>query len=63
MVGTTGFQPRVCGRKCLRVFRNRARLFVTLGWVLFMVSIPICLAIGAMAGFDMFYFPARQNAR
>jgi hypothetical protein len=46
----------------LRIFRNRARLLVTLGSVLFLVSIPVCLAIGAMAGFDKFYFPAHQNA-
>jgi len=46
----------------LRVFRNRARLFVTLGWVLSLVSIPVCLVISASAGFDKFYFPAHQDA-
>jgi hypothetical protein len=44
------------------IFRSRAKAFVITGWVLFVVSIPICLVIGAAAGFDRFYFPASPQA-
>jgi hypothetical protein len=44
------------------IFRSRARTFVITGWLLFVVSIPVCLLIGAGAGFDKFYFPAHPQA-
>jgi hypothetical protein len=46
----------------VRILRSRAKTFVVSGWILFVVSIPICLVIGAGAGFDQFYFPARPQA-
>jgi hypothetical protein len=49
--------------KVLKVLRNRAELFVAIGWLLFVVSIPICLAIGSMAGFNKFYFPRTERRR
>src|ERR1700682_2186773 len=48
--------------RMLGVFRSRAGLFVAISWLLFVLSIPICLAIGAMAGFDAFYFPTHRAA-
>jgi hypothetical protein len=46
----------------LRIFRSRAKAIVITGWILFVVSIPICLLIGAGSGFDQFYFPASPQA-
>jgi hypothetical protein len=46
----------------VRILRSRAKTFVITGWILFVVSIPICLLIGAGAGFDQFYFPAHPQA-
>jgi hypothetical protein len=46
----------------VRILRSRAKTFVIVGWILFVVSIPICLVIGAGAGFDKFYFPASPHA-
>jgi hypothetical protein len=34
------------------------KAFVITCWILFVVSIPTCLLIGACAGFNPFYFPA-----
>jgi len=44
------------------ILRSRAGTFVIIGWILFLVSIPICFVIGAGAGFDKFYFPASPHA-
>lgn len=46
----------------MRIFRSHAKAFVITGWILFVVSIPICLVIGAAAGFNKFYFPAHPQA-
>jgi hypothetical protein len=46
----------------LKVLGDRAKLFVGIGWLLFVVSVPMCFAISAMAGFNKFYFPAHQTA-
>jgi hypothetical protein len=46
----------------VRIFRSHAKAFVITGWVLFVVSIPICLVIGAGAEFNQFYFPAHPRA-
>jgi hypothetical protein len=46
----------------LRVFRNRAGSFVVVGWILFALSIPICLLISAAAGFNAFYFSTHRTA-
>jgi hypothetical protein len=46
----------------VRIFRSHAKAFVITGWILFVVSIPICLLIGAGAGFNQFYFPAHPQA-
>lgn len=46
----------------LKLFRRRAGLFVAFGWLLFVASIPICLAIRFGAAFDAFYFPAHRGA-
>jgi hypothetical protein len=45
----------------LRIFRSNAKAFVITGWILFVVSIPICLLIGAGAEFNQFYFPAHPQ--
>jgi hypothetical protein len=46
----------------LRVFQKRAGSFVAVGWLLFVLSIPVCLLIGAMAGFNAFYFSTHRRA-
>ena len=46
----------------MRILRSRAKTFVVSAWILFVVSIPICLLIGASAGFNQFYFPAHPQA-
>ncbi|WP_420970474.1 hypothetical protein [Bradyrhizobium sp. B120] len=46
----------------MRVLRSWAKSFVATGWIVFVLSIPICVAIGASAGFSFFYFPTRQTA-
>jgi hypothetical protein len=59
---TDKFTIAGCVVRMLEVFRSRAGLFVGIGWLLFVLSIPICLAVGAMAGFDAFYVPAHRAA-
>jgi len=44
------------------MLRSRAKTFVVAAWVLLVVAIPVCLVIGAVAGFDKFYFPAHPHA-
>jgi len=46
----------------VRILRSRAKTFVISAWILFVVSIPICLLVGASAGFSQFYFPAHPLA-
>jgi hypothetical protein len=46
----------------LKVFRRHAGWFVAISWLLFAVTIPICLAIGVTAGIDAFYFPTHRMA-
>jgi hypothetical protein len=48
--------------KIVEILRSRAKTFVVIGWIFFVVSIPVCLFIGAAAGFDKFYFPAHPQA-
>jgi len=43
------------------ILRSHAKTFVIIGWVVFVVSIPICLLIGAFAGFAKFYFSASPH--
>jgi hypothetical protein len=45
----------------VEILRSRAKTFVITSWILFVVSIPICLLIGASAGFGQFYFPAHPQ--
>ena len=45
----------------MKILRSRAKTFVVIGWIFFVVSIPVCLAIGAAAGFDKFYFPSHPH--
>ena len=43
------------------ILRSRAKTFVVIGWIFFVVSIPICLFIGGLAGFNKFYFPTHPH--
>jgi len=44
------------------ILRRRAKTFVVIGWIFFVVSVPVCVAIAALAGFSKFYFPAHPQA-
>lgn len=46
----------------MKTLRSRAKTFVVAAWVLLVVAIPVCLLLGAAAGFDKFYFPAHPQA-
>ncbi|WP_128089558.1 hypothetical protein [Bradyrhizobium viridifuturi] len=41
-----------------RILRSRAGTFVVIGWLLFVVSIPICLLVVAVTAISLTYFPA-----
>jgi len=47
----------------VEILRRRANAFVVVGWIFFVVSIPVCLVIAARAGFSRFYFPAHPQAK
>ena len=51
-----------CALRNAEIFRSRAGLCVAVDCGLFVVSIPICLAIGAMAEFNPFYFSTHHGA-
>src|ERR1700756_1064130 len=44
----------------VQMFRTRAGWFVAAGWLLLLVAIPICLAIGFASGIDAFCHPAHR---
>ncbi|WP_144441243.1 hypothetical protein [Bradyrhizobium sp. CCGE-LA001] len=46
----------------MRVLRGRAKTFVVMGWVFFVVSIPICFSISVAAGISKTYFAAHPQA-
>ncbi|MBR0717290.1 hypothetical protein [Bradyrhizobium liaoningense] len=46
----------------VRILRSRAKTFVVVGWIFFVVSVPVCLLIGGAAGLGLFYFPAHPQA-
>ena len=48
--------------KVVGILRRRAKTFVVIGWIFFVVSVPVCLVIAALAGFSKFYFPAHPHA-
>jgi len=41
-----------------RILRSRAGTFVVIGWLLFVVSIPICLSVVVVTAIDLTYFAA-----
>jgi hypothetical protein len=41
-----------------RILRSRARTFVVIGWLLFVVSIPICLSVVVVTTINLTYFAA-----
>lgn len=71
IVAPQAFRARIADEKTatfgqfvgiVRILRSRAKTVVISAWILFVVSIPICLLIGASAGFNQFYFPAHPQA-
>ncbi|MCG2628878.1 hypothetical protein L6654_19775 [Bradyrhizobium sp. WYCCWR 13023] len=48
--------------KVVGILWRRAKTFVVIGWIFFVVSVPVYLGIAALAGFNKFYFPAHPQA-
>jgi hypothetical protein len=44
-----------------RILRSRAGTFVVIGWLLFVVSIPICLSIIVTTSISLTYFAASPH--